>query len=69
MQTLKLWLLLLSISSVTTMKMFLCSSYANRARILISPHAADTLDIVISKSLDPERNLAAAAGLSSPPGL
>lgn len=42
-----------------------CSSYDNRAGILISSHAADILDIVISKSLDPERNLAVAAGLLS----
>lgn len=42
-----------------------CSSYANRTRILILPRAADILDFVISKSLDPERNLAAAAGLLS----
>lgn len=40
-----------------------CSRSVNQARILISPHNTNILDIVIGKSLEPEWYLAAAAGL------
>lgn len=39
-----------------------CSRSVNQAGILISPHNTNILDIVISKSLEPEWYLAAAAG-------
>lgn len=67
MQTFRLWLMFPFISTATNMGKKImnweCSRSVNQAGILISPHNTNILDIVISKSLEPEWYLAAAAGL------